>query len=75
MRKVQWAPSGNPFSGIPGEVVNLLASDGKTYGYGYGKGWELVFYHKAGSVSVSPKQWVVVHDDGRVTVEDIEPAG
>lgn len=74
MKAVQWAPSGDALSGKPGEVMRLLASeDGTTYGYGYGPGWSMIFGHEHGDVAVLPGQWVVRHDDGTVTVEDVEP--
>lgn len=74
MKAVQWAPSGNAFDGIPSEVVRLLATDdGKTFGYGYGEGRAMVFRHERGEVSVLPRQWVIRHDDGTVTVSDADP--
>ncbi len=73
-RAVQWAPSGNPFEGIPSEITSLLATeDGKTFGYGYGPGWSIGFGSEQGDIFVLPKQWVIRHDDGRIEVSDAPP--
>lgn len=71
---VQWAPSGNAMSGIPGEIVRFLASpEGKTFGYGYGDGWSVIFGSQDGDVVMKPKDWVVKHRDGSFTVQSEEP--
>lgn len=68
--RIQWAPSGNPFDGTPGAIMRFLSKDGKTFGYGYGPGWSMGFGSDQGDIYVEPKQWIVKHDDGRITVED-----
>lgn len=71
---VQWAPSGEALSGVPSEVMRLLASpEGKTFGYGYGPGWTMMFGSQHGDVAVNPGQWVVKDEDGSVTVVDAYP--
>lgn len=65
----------NPLDVVPSEVTRLLATeDGRTFGYGYGPGWSLMFGSENGDVTVLPGQWVIRHDDGTVTVQDNEPA-
>lgn len=70
IKAVRWPPSGD---GIPSKVTRLLAVDGMTWGYGYGPGWSMIFGSEQGDIVVQPGQWVVLHDDGRVTVEDSPP--
>ena len=74
VRAVQWAPSGNMLDGIPSEVLRLLATaDGKTFGYGGGPGTTMSFGTAHGDINVAPGQWVVVREDGTITIEDEEP--
>lgn len=73
VRALQWAPSGNMLDGIPSEVLRLLAVDGKAFGYGGGPGATMSFGTAHGDIDVAPGQWIVVREDGTVTVEDDEP--
>lgn len=75
MEALQWAPSGNPFDGVPNEMCRFLAGpDGKTFGYGYGPGWSMMFGTSTGEdVTLLPGQWVIRHDDGRITVQTGTP--
>jgi hypothetical protein len=58
----------------PGIISQLLAKDGKTFGYGYGPGWSLMFGLDArNDVTVYPGQWVTRYADDRVTVTDERP--
>lgn len=68
--QVHWCADGDPFSGRPAEVMRLLADEGKTYGYGYGPGWTMVFGSAQGGISVNPGQWIVRSSDGQITVRD-----
>jgi hypothetical protein len=72
VKAVHVAP--DPFDIVPSEVVRLLAAeDGRTFGYGYGPGWLLMFGSEHGDVTVRPGQWVIRHDDGTVTVQNEPP--
>ena len=73
MKAVHWGADGNPLNVVPGEVQLLLAEDGKTFGYGYGDGWSMIFGHPTGEITVEVGQWVVRHDDGRIEVLDDKP--
>lgn len=73
MKAVHWGADGNPLNVIPGEVALLLAEDGRTFGYGYGVGWSMIFGHSSGEIMVEVGQWVVRHDDGRIEVVDEKP--
>lgn len=74
-RVLQWCPSGNPLDGMPENMARFLASaDGKTRGYGHGPGWSMGFGTEHGHIYVRPGEWVVRHSDGRITVEDHDPA-
>lgn len=73
MKAVHWGADGNPLNVIPGEVQLLLAENGKTFGYGYGPGWSMIFGHPSGEITVEVGQWVVRHDDGRIEVVDEKP--
>ena len=57
--------------GIPGQIARLLESpSGKTFGYGYGPGWSMVFGTWIGEdITVLPGQWVVRHDDATPTTQ------
>lgn len=70
---VQWAPSGNPLDGVPGEMLRHLATNGMTHGYGYGDGWSIVFYSDQGGITINTRQWVTRYPDGRITVTDENP--
>lgn len=72
MKSVQWAPNGI-LNAIPGEIMLLLAEDGKTFGYAPSAGWSFTFSHPSGGVKVEPGQWVTRHDDGTITVTDDKP--
>lgn len=66
----------NPLEGRPGEVMRLLASeDGKTFGYGYGEGWSIVFGSEQGDIVVHPGSWITKHPDGSITVERVNYGG
>lgn len=73
MNAVQWAPHGL-LNAVPGEILRLLAEDGKTFGYAPSEGWSFTFYHPNGDVKVEPGQWVTRHDDGSIAVTDEHPA-
>lgn len=75
MKTLQWSPDGNPMNAIPLEVQLLIAKDSIVQGYGYGDGISLIFYHPDGDITLLPEQWVVLHDDGTVTVENSRPEG
>lgn len=67
---VQWARDGNPLAGSPGEISRFLAdADGKSYGYGYGPGWSMVFGSSQGDISLEPGDWLVRYSDGSYSVE------
>lgn len=71
---VQWAPSGNALDGVPGTVMRLLASeDGRTFGYGYGPGWSVIFGSEQGDIKLEPGQWVARLADGSITVTNHDP--
>ena len=70
---IQWASADDPMSGVPSEIVRLLSDNGRSYGYGYGPGISMMFGSAQGDITVHPGQWVVKHEDGRITVEDRAP--
>lgn len=73
MKAVQMAA--NPMEIVPSEIMRLLATaEGKTFGYGYGPGWSIVFGSEHGDVKVEPGQWVIRHDDGSISVQDAAPS-
>lgn len=72
-KTIQWCPDGNFLNAIPGEVQLLISSGDIIQGYGYGDGISMIFYHPQGDVTVLPEQWVVVDDEGKVTVENARP--
>jgi len=73
---LQWAPSGRGLDGIVSEPVLFLAGlDGKTRGYGYGPGWNIVFYSEQGDISLEPRDWLVRLSNGLVVVEKERPEG
>ncbi len=66
---VQW-------EGVPGPVLRLLAGpDGRTFGFGHGRGASTVFGSARGDVEVFHGQWVALHKDGQVSVRDDMPPG
>lgn len=68
---LQWAPSGNMLDGKPENMVRFLASaEGKTFGYGWGPGWSIMFGTEHGDITLLPGQWVIKNDDGTFTVSD-----
>lgn len=59
----------NPMDMVPSEVMRLLATkDGRTFGYGYGPGWSLIFGSEQGDISVNPGETVTRYDDGTIMV-------
>lgn len=75
VQAVQWCPDGQPLNGRPGQVMRLLAEGGKTFGYGYGPGWSMMFGTAHGDITVQPGQWVIRHHDGTITVQNDPPEG
>lgn len=73
MKSIQWAPNGL-LDAIPGEILRLLAEDGKTFGYAPSAGWSFTFYYPSGDVKVEPGQWVTRHADGTIGVTDDAPS-
>jgi hypothetical protein len=72
MKAVQLAK--NPMDIVPSEVMRLLATpEGKTFGYGYGPGWSLMFGSEHGDIQVEPGEWVVRHSNGAITVQAVAP--
>lgn len=66
----------NPFDLVPASIQLLIAGDKPARGYGYGPGWSIGFDTAEGQgVFVEPGQWVVRHDDGSITVEEVKPEG
>ena len=72
VRAVQWAPSGNALEGKVSQILRLLADGDRSFGYGYGTGWSVVFGHLGGDITVLPTQWVLRYPDGRIEVRNAD---
>lgn len=74
LRAIQWAPSGNPLEGVPSEICRFLATaDGRTFGYGYGDGWSMIFGSQRGDISLNAGEWLIANDDGSYEVANAKP--